>query len=235
MPLPSIGNRDLNAEGIPGPSGRPWGDTTLRGQVDRGTGLLNNTLYIGRLSWNRCSYVKDPGTGKRVARVNDRQEWEEVDVPHLRLIDQALWKDVKARQEAASFAIGRDQAGNALNRAHRRQTFLLSGLLVCGCCGGSYTIMGKDRYGCATRRIKGICGNAKTVTRQTVERRVLGGLRERMLTPELVEEFVRTFEAELAAHRRTAGEARERLTSQLQDVRRRLEGITARDRELPLE
>ena len=62
----------LNAGAVPGPDGRPWGDTTIRGQVDRGTGLLNNTLYIGRLSWNRCSYVKDPRTGRRVARVNPR-------------------------------------------------------------------------------------------------------------------------------------------------------------------
>jgi hypothetical protein len=61
---------ELNEEGIPGPGGRPWGDTTIRGQVDRGTGLLNNTLYIGRMEWNRCSYVKNPQTGKKVARVN---------------------------------------------------------------------------------------------------------------------------------------------------------------------
>jgi site-specific DNA recombinase len=77
--------RDLNAEQIPGPGGRPWIDTTIRGQADRGTGLLNNTLYIGRLSWNRCSYVKDPRTGRRVARLNDRTQWEEVAVPALRI------------------------------------------------------------------------------------------------------------------------------------------------------
>ena len=42
---------------------------------------------------------------------------------------------VKARQEMLRFAIGRDAGGNALNRAHRRH-FLLSGLLICGSCGG---------------------------------------------------------------------------------------------------
>jgi site-specific DNA recombinase len=54
----------LNAEHIPGPDGRPWGDTTIRGQADRGTGVLNNALYVGRLEWNRCSYVKDPRRGQ---------------------------------------------------------------------------------------------------------------------------------------------------------------------------
>jgi hypothetical protein len=58
----------LNREGVAGPGGRQWGDTTIRGQVDRGTGILNNALYIGRLDWNRCSYVKDPQTGRRVPR-----------------------------------------------------------------------------------------------------------------------------------------------------------------------
>jgi hypothetical protein len=66
--------KELNEEGIPGPGGRPWGDTTIRGQVDRGTGLLNNTLYIGRMEWNRCSYVKNPQTGKKVARVNKQED-----------------------------------------------------------------------------------------------------------------------------------------------------------------
>jgi len=56
----------LNAEGVPGPERRQWRDTTIRGQVDRGTGILNNSLYVGRLEWNRCSYIKDPKTGKRV-------------------------------------------------------------------------------------------------------------------------------------------------------------------------
>ena len=60
----------LNAEGVPGPGGRDWRDTTIRGQFDRGTGFLNNEIYTGRLVWNRCTYVKNPNTGKRLAWVN---------------------------------------------------------------------------------------------------------------------------------------------------------------------
>jgi DNA invertase Pin-like site-specific DNA recombinase len=176
--------RDLNTEGVPGPGGRTWGDTTIRGQMDRGTGILNNTLYIGRLSWNRCSYVKDPRTGKRVARVNAAVEREAVEVPELRIIDQELWERVHARQAAVQFAVGRNADGNPLNRAHRRQ-FLLSGLLTCGCCGGGYTIMAKDRYGCATHRIKGTCSNTTTILRQRIEARVLRGLKDHLLAPEL--------------------------------------------------
>lgn len=51
--------RRLNEEHVPGPESRPWQDTTIRGQKERGTGIPNNELYISQLVWNRCSYVKD--------------------------------------------------------------------------------------------------------------------------------------------------------------------------------
>lgn len=53
-----------------------------------------------------------------------------------------------------------------------------------------------DRYGCATRRSKGTCDNNATVSRQEIEARVLEGLKERLLAPELVREFVRSFQEE---------------------------------------
>ena len=90
----------------------------------------------------------------------------------------------------------RDETGNALNRAHRRK-FLFSGLLKCGHCGGGYTIVAQDRYGCATRRSKGTCDNCATVSRQEIEGRVLDGLKERLLAPELVREFAQTFQEEI--------------------------------------
>jgi site-specific DNA recombinase len=152
--------KQLNSEGISGPDRRPWGDTTIRGQAERGTGVLNNSLYVGRLEWNRCSYVKDPRTGKRVARPNPPEKWEITEVPHLCIVDNALWQRVKERQKMLRFEITRDVVGNALNRVHRRH-FLLSGLLVCGSCGGGYTIVGRDRYGCAAHRSKGTCTNAR--------------------------------------------------------------------------
>ncbi len=62
--------------------------------------------------------------------------------------------------------MARDETGNALNLVHRKK-FLFSGLLTCGCCQGAYTIMGKDRYGCANRnRGKATCSNGKTINRK---------------------------------------------------------------------
>jgi hypothetical protein len=186
--------------------------------------VLNNTLYIGHLSWNRCSYVKDPRTGRRLARVNANEQREEVEVPHLRIVDQILWDRVRSRQADVHLEMGRDADGNALNRMHRRR-FLLGGLLACGHCGGGYTVIGKDRYGCATRRSKGTCDNARTITRQRIEQRVLSGLKDRLLAPELVAEFVRAFAEEMANLQRQAASEHGRLREELADVERRLEGV----------
>ena len=49
----------LNKERVPGPRGGPWRDTTIRGHFTRGTGILNNELYIGKLVWNRLRYITD--------------------------------------------------------------------------------------------------------------------------------------------------------------------------------
>ena len=60
---------ELNNEGIAGPQGAEWGQSTIHGSPKRGVGVLNNELYVGRLVWNRLRYLKDPDTGKRVSRL----------------------------------------------------------------------------------------------------------------------------------------------------------------------
>ena len=67
--------KTLNQEGVPGPKVRPWRDTTIRGHHTRRTGILRNDLYVGRLVWNKQHYVKDPWTGKRLARPNPEDQW----------------------------------------------------------------------------------------------------------------------------------------------------------------
>ncbi len=57
----------LNREDIPGPRGGKWDKSTIHGNPKRGTGVLNNELYIGQMVWNRQKLVKDPQTGKRQA------------------------------------------------------------------------------------------------------------------------------------------------------------------------
>ena len=94
----------LNAEGHRGPLSGAWSPSTINGNWERGTGILNNELYIGRLIWNRLRYIKDPSTGKRVSRLNPESEWVLQNVPDLRIIEQDLWDAVKARQSKTTWS-----------------------------------------------------------------------------------------------------------------------------------
>ena len=216
----------LNLAQIPGPGGRPWADTTIRGQAERSTGILNNALYIGRLEWNRCGYVKNPQTGKRVARPNPKSAWEIAEVPHLRIVTDELWQRVKARQEALAFTVARDKDGVALNRAHR-QKYLLSGLLRCGVCDAPYVAQGHGRFACSRHRRGGACENAGWIDGQAIEARVLAGLKEKLLAPNLVATFIEEFELELKlAQRQAAGTTRE-LRTRIQACERQIANVVA--------
>ncbi len=59
----------LNKAGTAAPSGKGWTHSTVIGNRKRGTGILNNQLYVGKRVWNRLSYRKDPTTRKRVSKL----------------------------------------------------------------------------------------------------------------------------------------------------------------------
>ena len=181
----------LNAEGVPGPTGKGWGPSTIHGNRQRGTGILNNELYIGRLVWNRLRYVKDPETGKRISRLNDEVDWIIQEVPELRIIDQDLWDRVKAKQGTLTTKVPKDKNGAFWDR--RRPRHLFSGLMVCGACGGGAILLNEERIGCATARNKGTCNNRLTIRRDDLEALVLDGLEKHLMDPELTEIFCRHY------------------------------------------
>lgn len=85
----------LNSEHIAAPGGKAWGPSTIYGNRRRGTGVINNELYIGRRVWNRLRYAKDPLTGKRVSRLNSESLWVIEQVEDLRIISDELWQDIR--------------------------------------------------------------------------------------------------------------------------------------------
>jgi site-specific DNA recombinase len=193
----------LNLARIPGPQGGPWGSSTIQGNRDRGTGILNNELYIGRQIWNRLNYVKDPGTGKRISRLNPESDWVITEVPELRIIDDELWQAVRTRQGAQ-----RTKATDVPIWDRRRPKFLFSGLMECGCCGSGYSKVSKDAFGCSAARKKGaaICTNMTTIRREVLEARVLDALERHLMNEEAVRIFCEEYVAErnrLAAGRET--------------------------------
>ncbi len=191
----------LNREHIPGPGGRPWFDGTIRGRRGSGKGILNNELYAGRLIWNRHRFIKDPASGKRVSRQNPESDWIRVEVPELRIVDYTLWQAVKARQAElgklfeSAIQGSRDARAARINQA-RRPAYLLSGLLVCGCCGGKYGIVVRDRYGCLNHHRHRTCDNARTIRRSVIEGRAIAGLKDKLVSPDAIAEAVRAYHDE---------------------------------------
>ena len=215
---------DLNRDGIPSPTGKRWNDTTIRGNRIISSGILNCELYIGIIRWNRQRQMKNPDTGRRVMRLNPESEWIQAEAPELRIVPQALWDAAKVRQDeltalyqtqietsrAATKAMMVRNGG--LNATHRPRT-LLSGLVFCGCCGGTYARRGQDRFACSNHVLGNGCDNARTIARTVLETRVLTGLRDRMMTPDMATEAVRAYAQEtnrLNRERRSTAEATRR-------------------------
>ena len=114
-------------------------------------------------------------------------------------------------------------------RNARRPSYLFSGLLICGCCGTSYTLINKTRYGCVAARNKGeaICANRDTIEREVVEDRVLTGLKDSLLHPDLIATFLEQYRRAFNAEAAGADAAREKARRDLVQVEKKISGILA--------
>ncbi|QDZ08377.1 hypothetical protein FPZ24_13580 [Sphingomonas panacisoli] len=158
----------MNREGIRSPRGGKWNVSTILGNRRRCTGILNNDLYIGRIVYNRQRFEKHPVTRKRVAKLNPRDDWVITEVPALAIVDRGAWDTVHN-----AFATLADIPPQQRRRPKR----LFSGLVTCGECGGSYTVIGAERWGCSGRQNGRGCRNGATISTAQLESRVLGALR----------------------------------------------------------
>lgn len=166
---------DLNGRGIPSP-GAQWKERSRpRGawQVSTLHTLLQNELYAGRQIWNRSRWVKDPDTGKRQRIERPRSEWVVREIEPI--VDEVTWQRVQARFVK--------HPGH-----NNRGSYILSGLLVCGLCGGKLIVVGgsQRRYVCGTHHAAGphACANRKGIPRLTAETRILARTRAELLSAE---------------------------------------------------
>jgi site-specific DNA recombinase len=107
----------------------------------------------------------------------------------------------------------------------RRSRHLLSGLAYCQECGSAYASIGRDYLACSAARGSGNCSNRQSIRRSALEALILNGLRQRLMAPELVEEFVRAFHKEINLQRRDNEALREGKKRELTDVARKLNGL----------
>ena len=146
-------------------------------------------------------------------------------MPELRIVDDALWEKVKARQEAldATPAVQGIKASRFWER--RRPEHLLTGLVHCDYCGGPYASVGRDYLACSAARKLGTCSARKGVRRSVLEGVVLDLLKTRLMEPDAVAAFVK--DHALVSNSKTAERAqdRSRLEAERAAIKRKLEGL----------
>jgi len=227
---------------VPGPNQRPWSPSTIHGHALRGTGILNNELYVGRLVWNRQRYVKDPDSGKRLSRPNPVSEWITIEVPSLRIIDDDLWNRVKARQRSVRQVSAQRPPFNHF----RRPKYLFSGLTKCGDCGGGYVMFGREKLACFNARSRGTCTNRLTISRTEVEQRVLDAVRDKLMRRDLFEDFCHEYTREMnrlrmeqsagaSNARRELGKVEREIRKLVQAIKDGLSALAIKDELLALE
>ena len=220
--------RQLNAEQVPGPRGGKWTASLLLGGAGRETGMLRNRLYVGERVWNRQHFVKDPGTGKRIARQNPREAWVITQVPELAILEAEVWAATQRRLEVGRRAVSDPTGANRGGQlaAARRPRWPLAGLVRCGLCQGPMSVVGSGgRLGCSNHVERGTCGNRRTVARDVLMSRVLVGLKERLLAPALVEDFARAYVAEVNAANRERGSRQAGLQAQMATLDRQIRNL----------
>jgi hypothetical protein len=149
------------------------------------------------LVFNRTRRTYDPDSRKKRIQVRPRAQWIERAAPELRIVDDRLWAAVSARRARFDGTRAEQQ---------RRPKRLLSGLVRCGCCGGSYIVIGAEKWGCGNRRQRGDCSNGRTIQTHMLERRVLAGLQEQLLAPDVVAGVVREYHLASQARQNRGGE-----------------------------
>ena len=175
--------QDLNARKVPS-AGAAWKREVRRKDgrwlVSALHAILHNEIYMGRMVYGRRQFVKNPTTGKRVAREMPPSEWIVNNMPELAIVERELWDRVQAR-------LGTN-VGAAQSRA--KPTYVLSGLLVCGECGGKLVVSGTNggHYICGTFHGggKSACSNTLTVPRQLAEELIIEPFLKR-LSPQVTD------------------------------------------------
>lgn len=210
--------RDLNARGVPGPRGGAWRASTINGDRKRLNGILQNRIYAGELVHFRTEKVTHPQTRRKRIRPVERADWATASVPELAIVSRELFDAVQARR--AHYQADRPEHA-------RRPKKLLSGLIRCGVCGGLISVVRVEIWGCSRHKDGRGCSNNRTIGTAQLENRVLGGLKDQMLHPDLVSTYVREYHLEHSRKVRSIEKGRDQIERRLAEASQKVERLVA--------
>jgi site-specific DNA recombinase len=213
---------DLNRDGIPTPGGGKWNmHSFVTGRLRRG--MISNPIYSGRLVWNSSRTALNPDTGRKVKVTAPADDKMEMDVPHLRIIDEKTWTAAQELRQGRSFAKFGRKGWVARRPVVPRNERLLAGLLRCGVCGGQMRIAQKSRDGssrvaCASAHGHSACQHRKSYDLAVLESAVLDQMREHLTDPRMITEAARGFHDQWA-------EDNKRKRAEQSDVQRQIRNL----------
>lgn len=180
--------RTMDDAGFRTKTGRPFGKNSIHE-------ILRNEKYRGVYIYNRTASKEAGKRNHHKSKNEDEIIRIEGGIP--RIIDDETWERVQERMK-------RNKKG--INSA--KETYLLSGLIYCGKCGGAMT--GNRRrsgttknlyvnYECSTRKRTKAC-DMKSISKDYVESIVIEHLEKNVFSPEAIERLVKKI-SEYAASR----------------------------------
>ncbi|OPX41890.1 hypothetical protein CLHUN_42340 [Ruminiclostridium hungatei] len=198
----------LSIEDCRSKSGRPFGKNSLHD-------ILRNEKYTGTYVFNRT-------IRKTSSKRNNHQSKSDEDIIRVEngipaIITKELWNEV-----------GRKMNGNKRARAANsaKETYMLSGLVFCGECGGSFAgnrkFSGRNKnlyvtYECTTRKRQRTC-NMKSIEKNFIENLVINQLLNDIFAPDAMDRIA----DRLAEHARLrSGE----ISKNIRDFENELSGV----------
>ena len=189
--------KNLNGRGVPRPRvGKrgtgSWAPASLYS-------MLRNTKYRGRFVWNKTEKMYRKGTKVREDR--PEKEWQPVEMPELRIVDDDLWQAVERRTTGARLP---HEPRPKKGRPYRN---LLSGIATCAGCGGPLHVVndkhGRSRrrsYACAYHRDRGetVCRVSGKVQVESLEGAICEWIVENVLHEEIVADLMAEVRRSLA-------------------------------------
>lgn len=206
----------LNAEGVAAPKGGLWRASLIVGSRKRGNGIFHNALLNGELVIDRQRRAKNPATGKTIMQDLPAHEWRKRPEPTMRIVSETYWLAVQTKI---------DRIGGTKLNLRRRAPRLLSGLIKCGCCGGTMTIKNGERIVCITAREEGTCQHRTPINASEVEGRVVAALQGLLASKEWETEFAAVYRSHRAKLERQGPEQRAVLLQRQGKAERAIAGL----------
>lgn len=187
--------------------------------------LLSRSMYEGREPWGKTTREVNPHDGT-VRTINlPEREWKWRDVPHLRIVDDALWQAVQERASQRSRAYNPRDKSKQRGEVNSARIFNL----VCGHCGGQmWCDRGGERPIVRCNRGRDGCNGCTARASKTlahIEESLLNHILGMYWSEEFAEELLQAANAALSEYAKQPAVDVAPLRKELSDKRRRLKRI----------